>query len=259
MVDLHSHILPGMDDGPASLEMSLEMARMAVREGIEVVYATPHHLLPPYDNERSTVVKAVARLSEALRAAKIPLQVRAGQEIRMTPEWLREAYEGKLLPLSGTTYTLIELPSAGIPEHLPHAIHEMGVLGWRPIIAHPERNREIAKHPERLLPFVEAGALCQLTSHSLTGRFGKETQTAALTLCKRGYIHLVASDAHDCERRPFELRVAYEMLEAKFGSVFVQRLQRNAKLIAAGKQAEAAAVVRRRTVSSVVRRWVKGR
>ncbi|MBB6674805.1 tyrosine protein phosphatase [Cohnella nanjingensis] len=235
------------------------MARMAVREGIEIVYATPHHLLPPYDNDRSRILKAVAKLGDALRAARIPLQVRAGQEIRMTPEWLREAYEGRLLPLSGTSYALIELPSAGIPEHLAHAVHEMGILGWQPIIAHPERNREIARHPERLRPFVEAGALCQLTSHSLTGRFGNETQAAAMSLCKRGLVHLVASDAHDCKRRPFELRAAYDVLEGRFGKLYVQRLERNARQIAGGKRAEASSAARRRPWTSVLAGWVNGR
>lgn len=257
LIDLHCHILPGLDDGPRTMADSLRMAESAVRSGIGTVFATPHHLLSPYDNGRDAVLRATSAFEEALGAAGIPLKVRPGQEIRLAPEWLSDAYEGRLLPLGGTSYALIELPSSGIPADLEHSLHEMSVLGWTPIIAHPERNREAARNPERLRPFVEAGALCQLTSHSVTGLFGGETRRAALEMCERGLVHLVASDAHDCVRRPFRLREALTELAERFGEAFAARLERNAELVAEGRRAEAAP--RGRAASTAIGRWARGK
>lgn len=234
MIDLHCHLLPGMDDGPETVDEALELARLAVKEGIEIVYATPHHLRYPYRNDANAVKKAVAAFAESLRSANIPLEIRSGQEIRVGPELIRTAGEHTLLPLQGTHYVLLELPSTGIPETLDDCLHECRVNGWIPLIAHPERNRDIMRDPEKLRPWIEAGAVSQITAHSLTGGFGKETAAAAVELCRLRLAHVVSSDAHNVEKRPFVLREAYAVLERKLTPAGKREFQRNAAIVADG-------------------------
>ncbi|BBI32087.1 tyrosine-protein phosphatase [Cohnella abietis] len=256
MIDLHSHLLPGLDDGPKTLQESLFLAHSAAKEGIEIIYATPHHLRAPFDNGRDKVIEAVVQFNIHLRKAGIPLQVRAGQEIRVCPELIQEAYSGQLLPLEGTSYVLLELPSSSIPDFLEDTLHELAVLGWTPILAHPERNREIADNPELLRPLVESGALCQITSHSLTGVFGTRTELAALNICRKGLAHFIASDAHDAVKRPFQLRAAYEKVEKRLGTSWKSTYIENARKLAAGQQIDNISPIARSMSMSKLFGWM---
>ncbi|MFC5401541.1 tyrosine-protein phosphatase [Cohnella soli] len=236
MVDLHCHILPGLDDGPVTLEESLAMAQAAAKEGIRILYATPHHLRAPYENGREKVVEAVARLNETLREAAIPVEIRFGQEARVCSEFVREAWENRLLPLEGTSAVLVELPSFGIPPEWDDVLHELALLGLTPILAHPERNRAIAEDPELLRPYVDAGLLCQITSHSLTGELGARPEAAALSLCGMGLAHFIASDAHDSVKRPYKLKAAFDKIEGRYGDTMARRMEDNARRLAAGER-----------------------
>lgn len=255
MIDLHSHILPAMDDGPTTLEESLVMARSAAREGIEIVYATPHHLRAPFHNGKEKVIEAVTQLNEAIRKENIPLEVRAGQEVRVCQEIVQQAYEGQLLPLEGTSYLLIELPSSSIPDFLEDLLHEIVVLGWTPILAHPERNLAIAREPELLRSLVHEGVLCQLTSHSLTGVFGSRTESTALELCRRRLVHFIASDAHDAVQRPFQLKKAFAKVEKLLGKEWTRYFDRNARGVAAGKRIESWNPEKKPSLSSKLLKW----
>ncbi|WP_058301304.1 tyrosine-protein phosphatase [Gorillibacterium timonense] len=235
MVDIHAHLLPFLDDGSSSLEESLEMADMAVSEGITAVIATPHHANGIYDNEASRVREEVASLQKLLELRNIPLKVASGQEIRGFNDLLRDYERGTLLTLADSSYLLLEFPSGQVPAKAKEWIYELGLSGVTVVIAHPERNKELAASPEKLADFIEAGALAQVTSHSLTGGFGRSVQKTALQMCRSRLIHFVASDAHNVKARPFALREAYSLLEKEAGKELADSCRRNSELLLAGE------------------------
>lgn len=231
MVDIHCHILPGVDDGSPSLEHSLQMARMAVREGIGTVIATPHHANGKYDNPAGRTQENVKRLTVELKRQDIPLQVCPGQEVRVYSDLISDMDNGSLFTLNGSRYLLIEFPSHRIPPSIKELIHELKVMQITPILAHPERNKEIAENPAQLFELIEFGVLCQLTSHSITGLFGPAIRNLSLDMCRRNWIHFISSDAHNVTQRPFSLREAYAEIDTEIGSMYSSYYQKNAKAI----------------------------
>lgn len=228
MIDIHTHILPGVDDGAPDWEETLRLARAAVQDGITAVVATPHHANGRYHNIAEDIRQLAEQTNLRLNEEGIPLRILTGQEIRVH-EALPEAWEqGELLTLSGSRYILIELPSGYIPSHTGELIHELAVLGLVPIIAHPERNGAIASDPRRLEALLEGGAIAQVTSHSLLGGFGRGVEKTAWTLCRSGLIHIVSSDAHHAERRGFKLSEAYAAVGKRLGGQYVSFYQSNA-------------------------------
>ncbi|MCC2685950.1 MAG: hypothetical protein K0R75_2849 [Paenibacillaceae bacterium] len=222
MIDIHSHILPGLDDGAQDLSQSIEMALQAVGDGIRRLVATPHHANGRYDNKASSVIAAVDRLNGELQERRIPLEVLYGQEVRVYSDLLGDFADNRLLTINRSGYLLLELPSDRIPSSLNDLIHELKVMGIVPIIAHPERNREIASDPGKLQGLIERGALSQLTSHSVNGGFGRKIQELCLNMCRRNLVHFIASDAHNVDHRPFHLRSAYEYIGHKLGQRFIE-------------------------------------
>jgi protein-tyrosine phosphatase len=231
MIDIHNHILPVLDDGAAHMEESLDMAKQAVSQGIHTVFATPHHANGRYLNESPIIENSVQELNGRLQEANIPLQILNGQEIRVYHELLDDLAEGKAMTLHHSRYILLELPSHGIPTNLHEVLHELKVLNMIPIIAHPERNREIAEDPAKLRKLVELGALSQVTAHSVLGVFGKSVQRLSLELCKQNLTHFLASDAHNVTNRSFKLGHAYDVLREHLGTEMVSYFQRNANSV----------------------------
>lgn len=246
MIDLHCHILPGLDDGSPSMAESLEMARMAVSEGISTVVATPHHRKGSFINNADEIREAVNRFNAQLLEQGIPLEVRAGQEVHVGSYLLDDWFERKLLTLGGSNCMLIEFPSSRIPATIDETLHELALLKLTPMLAHPERNKEIAEHPDRLYDLVSRGVLCQVTSHSITGRFGPQVQSLALALCSRNLIHVIASDAHNVTDRPFHLQQAYRFIRSKLGQDYVNYYQTNAVHVLEGRQIASWNPVRRK-------------
>ncbi|MBW7474274.1 tyrosine protein phosphatase [Paenibacillus oenotherae] len=231
MIDIHCHLLHGLDDGSISLKDAVGMARNAVRDGVSTIFATPHYNRGRYDTESAVIRQHAAELQGELELQGIPLRVLTGQEIRVHGQLLEELDAGSLLPLGTSSYVLLEFPSSRMPSRFEETVHELGIAGWRPIIAHPERNAEIAADPNKLASLVECGALCQITSHSLTGRFGKRVKSAALELCRRNLVHFIASDAHNETTRPYELSLAYRVAAERFGTDIVDYYKRNARAV----------------------------
>jgi protein-tyrosine phosphatase len=196
VIDLHSHILPGIDDGPETLASSLEIARAAVADGIRVVAATPH-VRDDYPTSADRMERAVSELRDALRENMIPLDIRTGGEIaidwldRLPPEELRRFGLG-----GNPNYILIEFPYYGFPLNLVGVAFDLASRGITPVIAHPERNADVQMSPEKLRPIVRSGALIQVTAASLDGRIGPTSQKAAQQLIELELAHLLASDAH---------------------------------------------------------------
>ncbi len=196
MIDLHSHILPGVDDGARNLDESLGIARACLEDGIEVIAATPH-VRDDYPTDAETMERLVGELRQALVAHGIPLDVRKGGEIAI--EWLERLplEELRRFGLAGNPgYLLVEFPYYGWPRSLGERVEELRAQGIAAVVAHPERNAEVQSFPDRLGPLVDAGALVQVTSASLDGRLGSAPQETALTLIELELAHLLASDAH---------------------------------------------------------------
>ncbi|WP_214804243.1 MULTISPECIES: tyrosine-protein phosphatase [unclassified Exiguobacterium] len=203
MVDLHCHLLPLVDDGPASVEHTLQLAEQAVAEGVSQIIATPHLYHPQFETEDVDVRLTVAELNVLLKQRDIPLTVYPGHEIRLTGELIEEIKDGKALPLADSRYLLIEFPSSGIPSYARQVFAELISDGYIPIVAHPEKNKAIIQNPNLLFELISNGAISQVTCASLIGKYGKDVQRFAVALLENGLAHLVASDAHHIEKRPF--------------------------------------------------------
>jgi protein-tyrosine phosphatase len=196
VIDLHTHILPGLDDGPRTLAESISMARAALADGIRIVAATPH-VRGDYATRASEMEEGVADLRQALAAEEIALEVRTGGELALDHIDFLDAEELVRFGLaSNPNYLLLEFPYYGWPLSLSSQLAELDRRGITAVVAHPERNVDIQAAPERLRAIVEQGALVQVTSASLDGRLGRHTRAAAFRLLDLGLAHLIASDAH---------------------------------------------------------------
>ncbi|WP_429369544.1 tyrosine-protein phosphatase [Paenibacillus sp. DS2015] len=231
MIDIHTHILPGVDDGAQCWEDTLDLARAAVLEGITTMIATPHHANGAYINRADEVVEHARHINERLVTEGVPLTIATGQEIRVHDDLLDAWSRKELLSLADSHYVLIELPSSRIPKDMDELLHELNIMRVKPIIAHPERNAEIVKHPERLAELIERGAWAQVTTHSLLGGFGRRIEKAAWSLCRSGLIHIVSSDAHHVERRGFRLRQAYDVIRERMGEPWENYFLNNAQCV----------------------------
>lgn len=196
MIDLHSHILPGLDDGPATLPESVDMARDAVADGITLVAATPH-VRDDWPTSADAMERAVEELRAALAEAGVELELRPGGELALGELERLPDDELRRFALAGNPrYLLVETPYVGWPLDFAERVFRLGARGVTAVVAHPERNPEVKANVALLEPLVRAGALLQLTTASIDGRLGRSTAAAARELIDRGFAHLVASDAH---------------------------------------------------------------
>lgn len=192
MIDLHCHILPGLDDGANSFEESLAMAAMAADQGIRAITATPHCLTGGARQVRENVIL----LQELLHEEHIPVQLLAGMEIFGTYDTARLLREGRLLTLNGSRYPLIEFDFYTDGEEETQILQSVLDAGYTPLIAHPERYSCICFDPERANLWRKMGCLFQINRGSLLGRYGHEAQQMATALVHRGFATVIATDAH---------------------------------------------------------------
>ena len=214
MVDVHCHILPGLDDGPDNMELSLAMAESAIADGITHVVATPHS-----SNEYSFDYSRVRELLEELRA-KIGdrLILASGCDFHLNPENLEALGEdAPRFCINQRSYLLVEFNEYSIPPAMDQTLHEIQLLGLRPVITHPERNAILRLQTERLAKWVRLGCFIQVTAGSLTGTFGPGAQRDAWRWVADGLVHLVASDAHNMRGRPLRLQPAFNLVREQFG------------------------------------------
>lgn len=196
VVDLHSHILPGVDDGARTRSESVEIALAAVRDGTSVMAATPH-IRDDFPTAVATMERLVLELNGILREKEIELRLLGGAEIAIPRLKDFDADELRRLGLGGNPrYLLVEFPYLGWPLSLESEIWNFRERGITLVLAHPERNPEVQVDPAGIAPFVEAGALVQLTAASVDGRLGRHNRRTAHKLIADGYAHLIASDCH---------------------------------------------------------------
>lgn len=230
MIDLHCHLLPGVDDGARTLEDSFAMAEKAVAEGITHILVTPHHKNGKYLNPKSVVVEATEALQTELDNRGINLTLYPSQEVRINGDLLKDIENEDILFVDEENrYLLIEFPKLSIPEYTEVLFFQLRQKGITPIIVNPERNQAIIDDPNILLPFIERGALAQVTAASYMGAFGKDIARLSCHLIEANLVHIIASDAHNTKGRGFYYKKAFAQLEKQFGSEKVQYFQENAK------------------------------
>jgi len=225
VIDLHTHILPGLDDGSRDIQQSLAMAQVAYNDGIHTIVATPHVLKGVFANSRDKILSAVALLNQTLKEHNIKVNILPGAEYYLEPDLALSLAQGKLLTLNDKgRYLLVELPSAFIPEYTAQVLYEIQLQGVTPIIAHPERNASVAARPALLQEMVAKGALVQITSASIIGLFGKRVKKTAFSFLKQGLAHLIASDAHRENGRAPMLTPAAQQIKQHFDSSIAELL-----------------------------------
>jgi len=214
MVDLHCHILPGLDDGPDKIEESLEMAEAAIVDGITHVVATPH------SNDRFWFdYTHVRRLRDELQArVGNRIHFATGCDFHLNAEnlaFLRK--QPRQYCINQHDYLLVEFNEISIPPVMDRTLHEMQLSGLRLIVTHPERNVILRTHPERLREWVRRGCFVQVTGNALTGAFGPTAQQIAMQWIGEGIVHFAASDAHNSRNRPLRLQTPYNAVADRYG------------------------------------------
>lgn len=234
MIDLHTHILPGVDDGAEDLAEALEMARTALSNGINVLAATPHFFQIP-DWEK--IQNLTADLQKELDRAGIEVTLVPGSELFIDIEILDMPQ--RLIPTYAANgkYCLIELPLQQVPMYFEQVVFSLQTKGITPIIAHPERYLAVVRDPNLILQWIDIGCIIQMNSGSILGRFGQKIQETARILLEHNMVHVLASDGHAVSRRGMNLHKAYNEVEKLIGTEkAVQLVQGNPELIIQGKQ-----------------------
>ncbi|WP_318617965.1 tyrosine-protein phosphatase [Sporosarcina sp. YIM B06819] len=215
MIDMHSHILFGVDDGPKTIENTMRMLEQAVAEGITDMISTSHAFNPHFHVSREEIEGQIALLTDVVTAAGYPVTLHTGQEVRLCEDLVQKVETKEAMTLANSRYLLLELPTQSVPAYTVNIIQSLLEKDIIPIIAHPERNRAIAEKPERLERLVRHGALAQITAGSIAGHFGRNVQKLSLQLVEANLIHTYGSDVHNLDTRPFLFNEGLDYLEKK--------------------------------------------
>lgn len=236
MVDLHCHLLPGIDDGSKSMEISLRMAREATENGVTHALLTPHHMNGRYVNHKQDVIQQTKEFQKQINAHDIPLTVFPGQEVRINGQLL-EALDKDDILFADTAgkYMMLEFPDDDVPYYTNQMIFNLQQRGVMPVIVHPERNTKIMAEPDIIYRLLENGCFSQITASSYVGTFGKKVENFSRQLIEAGQGYIFASDAHDLPGRKYEMRQAFEKMQREFGGEISDRYQQNARLIINGE------------------------
>jgi protein-tyrosine phosphatase len=221
MVDLHCHILPGLDDGAKTIEDSLAMAEEAIQDGITHLVATPH----ASNDYRFDFVKVRAARDELQARVQGRLTLATGCDFHLDHENLTQLkIESSPFCINQKDYLLVEFNEFSIPPAMDQTLHDLQLMGLRPVITHPERNGILRAQPDRLRTWVRQGCFVQVTAGSLSGVFGPGAREDAWTWIKQGLVHFVSSDGHNIGRRPVKLRFAFDAIAGDLGREVAQAL-----------------------------------
>ena len=227
MIDLHNHVLPGIDDGAKSLDISVAMIEQAVECGVTHIVCTPHIHYGYFDNSLATIEPAFNRLQSVVRENGLPITLSYAAEVR-ADEFLAEGIKHQALPFIGQYKTLsvllFEMPHSHVPVGIEQLISWLMARKVLPLIAHPERNRELQRKPEMIQRLRRLGVLFQLTAGSIIGRFGDKPHALSEFMLSQGYVDVVASDSHDTTKRPNDMKSAYESVENYYSESLARQL-----------------------------------
>ena len=237
MIDIHSHILPGIDDGSKNMETSIKMLKMAEVRGTKIIVATPHYIWGRYENQYDEIFALHQKLKLQAKTSGINIEILLGQEVMLDKYSLKLCKEKKLRGINGTSYMLIEFPMDKLPRDALDLIYELRILNIKPIIAHPERYEYINRTPTAINDFIEEGCLFQINAGSMQGVFGKKVHNCAKLLVREGLVNFIASDAHSINRRCPGLKEGFreaEMLDREIE----KKVSRNLELLLSDKAIE---------------------
>jgi len=227
MIDIHCHILPGIDDGAKDMTEALALINLAVEDGVKRIVVTPHLHFGRFNNYLSVIESSFSALQEAVDKENIQVELAYAAEVRLDSEIL-SLLSSQQLPLYGRynnqQFMLLEFPHSHIPAGSDVLVKHLLKQNITPVIAHPERNRDLLKSPDKIKAFVRLGCWFQATASSITGHFGEECQALALSYIEQGFINIVASDAHNLKRRPPILSEARSKVTVLFGEEKAQQL-----------------------------------
>lgn len=225
MIDIHAHILPGVDDGAPDMDSALEMAALSAESGVTVLAATPHSSAFRDQNLwDADLLQRMKELKASVEKEKIPLRIVPGMEIFGVSGTAAYLKDRRLIGLCGSRYPLVEFAFADYEEQATEILEEICAIGMRPVVAHPERYEYIQQDPTILNHWVRIGCMLQVNRGSLLGRFGRREERLALDLVGRGFVTAVASDAHSPRMRTPMLRDVQTLLEEEFSSEIAQTL-----------------------------------
>jgi protein-tyrosine phosphatase len=217
MIDLHSHILPGVDDGAQSYEDSIAIAKMATADGIEVMACTPHFMPGLYDNKADDIRARVAKLNARLVSENINLALVVGGDAHIRPDFVSALRSGDILSLHDSRYVLFEPPHVSMPQRFEELLFNVQMAGYVPILTHPERFKWVEQNYEIFQNLAKSGVWMQLTAGSLTGRFGKRSRYWAQRMLAEGLVSIIATDTHNVTSRPPLLAEAAAAAQAEVG------------------------------------------
>jgi protein-tyrosine phosphatase len=224
MLDLHCHILPGIDDGASDLATAVEMARIFAGQGVELVACTPHILPGLYHNDGPQIRRAIDDLRAALKDADIKLDLVCGSDAHMAPDFVGKLKRGNILALADSRYVLVEPPHHIAPVRLEQFFFDILVSGYVPVLTHPERLTWINNQYTAIQRLAQGGVWMQITSGSLIGQFGRSARYWAERMLDEGLVHFLASDAHDTHGRPPNLQRGREAAARRVGEAEAEHL-----------------------------------
>jgi protein-tyrosine phosphatase len=224
MVDLHHHLLYGLDDGSPDLETSVAMARAAAADGITHVVATPH-ASSSWRFDPDLVAARLGTLRQTLAREAIPLTIASGCDFHISYENVQDALANpRKYTIGDTDYLLIELPDFGLSPHLSEILYQLRMGGMVPILTHPERNPTLQRDPSRMADWLRNGLLTQITTSSVLGQMGKAAERVAHKLLADRWVHFLATDAHNLDSRPPRMREACHLVAKRYGADYAERL-----------------------------------
>lgn len=216
MIDFHSHIIPGVDDGSANMAMSCNMLENAKKEGTRVICATPHYIPEEYEISKEDYEERLFKLRNEVK----DIEILSGLEVYINPNLVQLYKEGSIWPINYKKYMLIELPMREFPIYTERVFYELRLQGITPIIAHPERNLSIIKNEELLVNLIEQGNLAQMNAGSLTGIYGEHIKKFAEKLLERNLVHVLGSDGHNDNKRRTDIKKALDIIKEKNFNVY---------------------------------------
>lgn len=239
MIDLHCHLLPGIDDGSSSLNVSLKLAANAVQDGINYALLTPHHMNGVYINHKADILRMTSEFQKELTNHNIGLTVFPGQEVRINGDLLNALDRDDILFADeGGKYLMLEFPDDDVPAYTSDMVYQLEQRGITPVIVHPERNTMIMRHPSLLYELLQKGCLSQITASSYVGTFGEKVEHFSQRIIDAGQGYIFASDAHNLPGRKYEMRAAFSKLSREFGGELAKEFEENAKNIINGDMVE---------------------
>ncbi len=225
MIDLHNHILPGLDDGADSWPKSIAMARMACEDGITDIVCTPHWVPGKYNNQREQILAATDAFKKHLAHEKIPLNIYPRGDPRLDVALPEKIASGELMTMNDTgVYALIELPEESLPDSLEDFLWHLALKNIKPIISHVERHPLLHKNPQRLLRWVEMGVLTQITAASVQEKFSAEIRDFSLMLLEHRLVHILVTDSHGLHLRAPKLQAGFDIVKNIVGEESARRM-----------------------------------